>query len=218
MQLAEQLAHAGVLDDGAVVDDADVAAQLLSLFQVMGGEDDGDAFLIQFGEEAPHRTTQLDIHASGWFVEDQQARFVHQGPGDHQPALHAAGQRARRHIALVPQPELGQVLLGPLLGNLGRDAVVTGLGHDDVEGLLELVEVELLRHHADATLERGGLTVQVMAEDIHRAAGLVHQGREDADGGGFAGTVGAEQGEEVTFGDIQIDTTQGLETVAVGFG
>jgi hypothetical protein len=36
--------------------------------------------------------------------------------------------------------------------------------------------------------------------------------------GGFAGAVGAEQGEEITFGDVQIDTTQGLETVAVGFG
>jgi len=52
----------------------------------------------------------------------------------------------------------------------------------------------------------------------HRATGLVDQGRQNADGGGFAGTVGAEQREKITFGDIQIDTTQGLETVAVGFG
>jgi len=57
-----------------------------------------------------------------------------------------------------------------------------------------------------------------MAEDIHRAAGLVDQGRENANGGGFAGAIGAEQGEEITFGNVQIDTTQGLETVAVGFG
>ena len=32
-----------------MVDDADVAAQLLSLFQVMGGEDDGGALLIEIG-------------------------------------------------------------------------------------------------------------------------------------------------------------------------
>ncbi|MNN54343.1 hypothetical protein D3C81_1691560 [compost metagenome] len=201
-----------------MVDDADVAAQLLSLFQVMGGEDDGDAFLVQLGEEAPHRTAQLDIDARGRLVENQQARLVDQGAGDHQPALHAAGQRTRRYIALVPQTELGQVLLGTLPGHFGRDAVVTGLGHDDVEGLFELVEVEFLRHHADAALERGGLAIEVVTEDVHAATGFVDQGREDADGGGLAGAIGAEQGEEVTFGDIQVNTLEGLETVAVGFG
>ncbi|MNF80492.1 hypothetical protein D3C84_627370 [compost metagenome] len=143
---------------------------------------------------------------------------MYQRPGNHQATLHAARQRARRHITLVPQTELGQVLLGTFLGNPGRNAVVTRLGHHDVEGLFELVEVEFLWHHPDAALERGRVAVQVVAKDIHRAAGLVHQGRKNADGRGFAGAIGAEQGEKVTFGDIQIDTTQGLETVAVGFG
>ncbi|MNR22869.1 hypothetical protein D3C85_1398490 [compost metagenome] len=159
-----------------MVDDADVAAQLLSLFQIMGGEDDGDAFLVQLGEEAPHRATQFDVHAGGGLVEDQQAWLVYQRPGNHQATLHAARQRARRHITLVPQTELGQVLLGTFLGNLGRNAVVTRLGHHDIEGFFELVEVEFLWHHPDAALERGRIAVQVVAKDIHRAAGLVHQG------------------------------------------
>ncbi|MNM11475.1 hypothetical protein D3C81_216370 [compost metagenome] len=201
-----------------MVDDADVAAQLLSLFQVVGGEDDGDALLVQLGEEAPHRAAQLDIHPGGGFVQDQQTRFVDQCAGNHQTPLHAAGQRTRLHITFVPQAQLGQVLLGALLGQLGRDAVVAGLGDDDVEGLFELVEVELLRHHAQATLERGGLAVQVVTEHAHCAAGLVHQGRENADGGGFAGAVGAEQGEEVAFGNIKVDAFEGLEAIAVGLG
>ncbi len=180
-----------------MIDDADIAAQLLSLFQIVRGEDDGDAFLVQLGEESPHRTAQLDVHPGSRFVEDQQARFVDQRTGDHQATLHATGQRTRRHIALVPQAKLGQVLLGAFLGNFRRDAVVTSLGHDDVEGLFELVEVELLGYDADAALKRRRVLVQVVAEDIHRAAGLVHQGRKNADGRGFAGAVGAEQGEEV---------------------
>ncbi|MCY1435193.1 hypothetical protein D9M71_512790 [compost metagenome] len=143
---------------------------------------------------------------------------MNQRAGDHQATLHAAGQRTRRHVLLVPQAQLGQVLFGAFLGDFRRDAVVAGLGHDDVEGLFELVEVELLRHHANGALELRRIFVQVVTEDIHRAAGLVHQGRENADGRGLAGAVRAEQGEKVTFGDIQIDTTQGLETVAVGFG
>ena len=160
MQGHQQVTHAGVLHDLAVVDDGDVAAELLRLFQVVGGEDDADAFLVEFGEEAPHRTTQLDVD-----------------PG----------------------------------------AVVAGLGHDDVEDLLELVEVELLRHHAKATLEAGRVLVEVVAEHRDRTAGLVHQGRENPDGGGLARAVGAEQGEEITFGDVQVDALEGLETVAVGF-
>ncbi|MNH13041.1 hypothetical protein D3C79_726000 [compost metagenome] len=201
-----------------MVDDADVAAQLLSLFQVMGGEDDGDALLVQLGQKTPHRAAQFDIHTRRRLVEDQQARLMDQRPGNHQAPLHAARQRTRRHIALVPQTELGQILLGTLLGHLGRDAVVTGLGHNDVEGFFELVEVEFLRHHANAALERRRLAIEVIAKDAHRAAGLVDQGRENANGGGLAGAVGAEQGEKVTFGDIQVDTLEGLETVAVGFG
>ncbi|MCY1188328.1 hypothetical protein D9M73_294200 [compost metagenome] len=55
-----------------------------------------------------------------------------------------------------------------------------------------------------------------MAEHRDAAAGLVHQGREDADGGGLAGTVGAEQGKEIAFGHFQIDALEGLEAVAVG--
>lgn len=191
--------------------------RLLRLFQVVGGEDDADAFLVEFGEEAPHRTAQLDVDPGGGLVEDQQARLVDQCAGDHQAPLHAAGEHPRGFVALVPQAQLGQVALGALLGDLRRDAVVAGLGHDDVEDLLELVEVELLRHHAKATLEAGRVLVEVVAEHRDRTAGLVHQGRENPDGGGLARAVGAEQGEEITFGDVQVDALEGLETVAVGF-
>src|SRR3546814_13985246 len=81
-----------------------------------------------------------------------------------------AGQRTGRHITLVPQPQLSQILLGALIGDLRRDTVVTGLGHNDVEGLFELVEIELLGDHADAALESGGFTVQIMTEEIGRAS------------------------------------------------
>lgn len=184
----------------------------------MGGEDDGDAFLVQLGEKAPHRAAQLDVHTRGRLVENQQARLVDQRAGNHQAALHAAGQRTRLHVALVPQAELGQVLLGALLRHLGRNAVVAGTGHDDVEGFLELVEVEFLRHHAQAALERRGLAIQIVAKHVDRAAGLVHQRGENTDGGGLAGTVGAEQGEEVAFGNIEVDAFEGLKAIAVGLG
>src|SRR5690606_15724442 len=98
------------------------------------------------------------------------------------------------------------------------NAVITSLRGEDIEGLLELVEVELLRHHTQAALEPGGVGVQVMAEHIYRAAAFGHQGGKNADGGRLAGAVGAKQGEKVAFGDIQIDAMQRLEAVIVSFG
>jgi hypothetical protein len=50
--------------------------------------------------ELPHRAADLDVHARGGLVEDQQARLVHHRAGDHQPPLHAAGQRAAASSAL----------------------------------------------------------------------------------------------------------------------
>ncbi len=141
-----------------------------------------------------------------------------QRPGDHQTTLHAAGEHARGHVTLVPQAQLVEVALSALLGDLRRNTVIPGLGDQNVEGLLELVEVEFLRHHAQAALEPGRVAIQVVAEHVNRAATLVHQRREDADGGGLAGAIGAEQREEVAFGDIEIDALEGLEAVAVGLG
>src|SRR5690606_41196294 len=89
VQLLEQLAHAGVLDDPGVVDDADVAAQLLGLFEVMRGENDGDAFPVQFRQEGPHRTAQLDVPARGGFCEYKQTLLMYKRTGDTPSSPHA---------------------------------------------------------------------------------------------------------------------------------
>ena len=113
---------------------------------------------------------------------------------------------------------MSQVLFSTFFGDFGRNAVITRLGHNDIEGLFKLVEIELLRHHANAAFEGGRIAVQVVTKNIHRAAGFVNQGGKNANGCGFACAVWAKQGKKITFSNIQIDTTQGLETVAVGFG
>ena len=102
LQLAQQVAHAVALDDVAAVDDGDVAAQVLGLFQVVRGQDDGRALLVDLAQELPHRAADLDVDARGGLVEDQQARLVHQRARDHQPPLHAAGQRSARCPCACP--------------------------------------------------------------------------------------------------------------------
>jgi hypothetical protein len=99
-----------------VVDDRQVAAQVLGFFQVVRGEDDRGAGGVDLLQHAPHVAADLDVHAGGRFVQDQQARAGHHRAGDHQPALHAAGQRAAHHLCLFPQVRPLEFLFGALLG------------------------------------------------------------------------------------------------------
>ena len=62
------------------------------------------------------------------------------------------------------------------------------------------------------------LPVDVVAEHLDLAAGLVDQRSDDADCGGFAGAVRPQQREEIAFLDRQVDALQGLDAVLVGLG
>jgi len=218
VQTAQQTAHAIALDDAAAVDDGDVAAQCLGLLQVVRGEDDGGAACIDIAQEVPHRATDLDIDAGCRLIQDQQPRLVHERPGDHQPALHAAGERARHAIALVPQLQLLQVFLRAHSRYGTRNAVEPRLVHHDGERALEHVEVDFLRHDADTGLGRLQLAVDVVPEHAGSAGALVDERGDDADERGLARAVGAEQREEIAALDVQIDAAQRLHAVAVGLG
>src|ERR1035441_2361220 len=215
---AQQIAHAIALDDAALVDDRDVAAQALGLFQVVRGQDDRSAPGIDVAQKIPHRAPYLDIHARSRLIEDQQARLVHERARDHEPSLHAAREPARGTVPLVPELQLPQIALGTRsrLGTL--DAVEAGLVHHDGHRALELVEVQLLRHHADARLGQLELTVDIEAEDAGGTASLIDQRGHNTDQGRLAGAIGAQQREEIALLDVQIDATQRLDAVFIGLG
>ena len=60
--------------------------------------------------------------------------------------------------------------------------------------------------------------VDVVAEDLDLAAGLVDQRGDDADRGGLAGAVRPQQREEIALLHVQIDALEGLDAVLVGLG
>ena len=111
-------------------------------------------------------------------------------------------------IALAPQLEAVQVFLGTFTRQRTRQTVVTRLGGEDVAHLLEIVEVEFLRHHADMTLGPGEVEIDICPENLHRAAALAHERADDADGGGLARAIGTQQGKKVALLDIEINTLQ----------
>jgi hypothetical protein len=70
MQRIQQLAHARVFNQHAAVDDRDVTAQTLGLFEIVGRQDDRRAFGIDGLQELPHGAAGLDVHAGGGLVQD----------------------------------------------------------------------------------------------------------------------------------------------------
>ena len=83
---------------------------------------------------------------------------------------------------------------------------------------LKLVEVELLRNNADIRFGSREILIDVDVEHRHLAASLRDQRTDNADSGGFTGTVGAQQGKKITLLNLQADTFQRLKTVVVDFG
>jgi hypothetical protein len=218
LELAQHVRHGVALDDAPALDDGDVAAQILRFFQVVRGQDDGRPLIVDLAEEVPHRPADLDVDAGGRLVEDQKPRFVHQRARDHEAPLHSARERACDGIAAVPELQLLQVFLRALLGKPPRNAVEARLVHDDREHRLEHVEVDFLRHDADAGLRQLELAVEVVSEHLDRAAGLVDERGDDADRGRLARAVRTQEREEIALRHGEVDTLECLDAVFVDLG
>jgi hypothetical protein len=215
VELGQQRLHRRVLDDAAVVDDRDVAAELLGFFQIMRGQDHRRAGRVDAAHELPHRASDFDVDARGRLVEHEQFRFAHHRAGDHQAPLHAARQRARLVLRLVPELEFLEVFLGALGGDRARNAVETGLVHADVERFLELVEVDFLRHQADQRHRLAAPFADRHTEDARIAARRVDQRGQDADQRRLARAVRPEQGEEVARLHAQRNALERFDAVGV---
>src|SRR4029079_13061412 len=127
-------------------------------------------------------------------------------------------QRARNGIALFPELQRAEILLQAVVRDAPRDAVEAGLIYQNRADGLELVEVDLLRHEADAGFRDRQLAVDVMAEHLDLAAALVDQRGDDADCSGLAGAVRPQQREEIALFDRQVDALERLDAVLIGLG
>jgi hypothetical protein len=68
-----------------VVDDNDPVGNLIGLFEVMGGEDDGPALLAELAHHSPKRPTPVDVHGYRWLVQEDQFRIPGDGQGESDP-------------------------------------------------------------------------------------------------------------------------------------
>ncbi len=159
----------------------------------MGGEQNALALLEQLLQPLPHQVARLRVEPGGGLVEQQQPGIVDERARQRQPPLHAAREFARLGLRLVreggkfEQRRYTRRQRGRIEAEVApENAQVFGAGEVGVE------RVELT-HHAHLRLDSLRLLRHGQAKGLDAAAVGVCEAEADAQGGGLAGAVGANQ-------------------------
>jgi hypothetical protein len=128
--------------------------------------------------------------------------------------LHATGQLAHIGIGLVGQAQAFQQLVNP--GIVVTDAEVTGLKPQRLAHIEKGVKHQLLRHHAKFAAGLGIVGLHVAAHHFDIATAGAREARQNADHGGFACTIGAQQAKKLALRNIEADAIQCKKSGALG--
>src|SRR6185437_8310924 len=195
-------------DDAAVVEHRDAVGEIIGLIQVLGGEEDGDAVGDQPADRLPHVAAAARVQAGGRLVEEQHLRLGDQAHGQVEAPPHTAGVGGHGLAGRVDQVELLEQggrpapAFAPVeVVQVGHQAQVLLAGEQQVDG-------GELAGDADRGAHGAGLAVDVVPGDPGLAAVGVDERGEDLHGGGFAGPVRAEQGEDRSGRDVHVDAVQ----------
>lgn len=128
------------------------------------------------------------VHAVDRLVEHEHGRVAEQGRGDPQPLLHAEGETADATARRLGQPDFLEHLVHPA----PRDAVAAGQGGQVGGGAAAAVDLSGVEEGADVP-QSARVLVEGDAADGGGAGGGRIQAEDHPQGGGLAGSVGAEE-------------------------
>ncbi|SUA41734.1 Uncharacterised protein [Nocardia africana] len=203
-------------DHRALVDDDDVVAEDVGLFQILRGQQNRDALLLERVDQIPHTLAAARVQAGGRLVEEDHLRAHHQPAGDVDATAHTAGVVPHRALTGADQVEFLEQGVGAAAG------VLLGQTHQPAEQFEVLASGEVLvqrrvlpRHH-DRAPHPGRIGDHVVPG--HRGAARIgpQQGGQDLDRGGLAGAVGSEDAQHRGAGRGETDALQRLH-LAEGF-
>ncbi len=165
--------------DRSAVDDADPVAGL-DLLDIMRGDDDGQiALLPRRADVMPDALARLRVEPDRRFIQEQDARIVHQSPGDLHPPFHAGGQRPHQPVAPVRQFHERQQVRDPPAAERTRNAVHQAVEIQVLIHRQPIVETGFLKHHADLAPASGGVRQRVGAADRYRSGVGSQDGAHD---------------------------------------
>ena len=194
----------------AVVEHDQPVAQTLGFVHEMRRQQNRLALLHQPLQPLPHQVARLRVEPRRRFVKQQQLRVVDQRARQAQAALHAARELAEFGIGLGCQRGKLQQLRNALLDDRVFDAEVAA-EHQQVFGArevrvqaVELADDAKLRLDCQRVFRHVQRTACVAAAEVGDLARIRRsQPQAHADGGGFAGAVGADQPQALARCDVE---------------
>ena len=201
--------------DAARGEDHDAVRHLLGLAQLVGGQDDADALLLQPGHHGAHGDAALGVDAGRRLVEEGHLGPADQGEGEGEPLLLPAREVAPGRGGNGAQADQVEQLvrrhgIGVVAGEEAQDAVRPEHG----------VDAAALEHDADAAAERGVVGDGVEPEDARRAGDRVAVALERLDGRRLAGAVRPEHDQHLARfgGEVEIVDRGGCPGGSVAHG
>src|SRR4051812_21220267 len=182
-----------------------MCAETLDDFENVRGEEDGGATGDHALDHGLERAGGNGVDAFEWLVKKKDFWAVDDGGGECKFFLHAMGEVGDEFFSFVGERhELEQLLRA--CGRSGAVEAVHAADEAEVFGCGEAAEEgEAFGNDADLALDFDGIGDRVEAEDPDAAGGGSEEAGEHLDSSGFAGAVGAEEAEELTGRDGEVD-------------
>ncbi len=190
--------------------------QLVRLFEIVGGQQQGEALPRQPPHLLPHHRPALRIEAGGRLVEEEDRRPVHQTHGQVEAPLHSPRVRVGGAVRRRGHLEQRQQLLDAGAQRRRRQPVELPLQSQVLPPGGGRIDSRRLGHVADPPPHLARPRRDVDAVDAGGASRRRRQRREDAHGRGLARAIGAEQREHLARLDGEGHPVERHHAAAVG--
>jgi len=120
-------------DPPALGDERDRVARF-GFVDVLGRDEERPASLAQAMQFVPHALAQQGIQSGRRLVEEQQGRFMDEGAGQLEAALHPAGELPRASVPMLPQVDDAEDFLDPPPASWEEQTIEAGSEVDVLAG------------------------------------------------------------------------------------
>ena len=187
----------------------------------MRAEDHRLAPLLEVDDEVFHLAGADRVESAGGLVENHELGVVDERLSHANAAGHALGILAELPLLVAAQADHLDERVGPLLSLFWRHVKEPSVEVECLLGIEKLVEIRLLWEIANAFVLRhvGGIAT----EDERLTRTRKDEAEQQLDGRGLARAVGAEQAEDLTPPNLEIERLEGhflaaSPEVAIGLG
>ena len=196
----------GVGDDPPGGEQDQPVGEVVGLVDVVGGEHDGGAGRGQVLDRGPRPPAGFGVEPGGRLVEEQHLGPADDPDGDVDPAALPAREGADPGLGVVDEVDQFEDLADGARCRVEPGEHVEGVSDGELG-----VEAGRLEHQPDPGPPPAVAAVGVGPEDPDGAAGGGEEAFEHLQGGGLAGPVGPEHGDQLAVGHLEAHAVDGRE-------